>query len=129
MLLGDQGWEAEGSIGPVDGPAPLIATRDSFRPNPPPVVSPGQHLCGVGVVVVQVGDQAEQLGGVPPAGLANVILVARTVSVTPPRDKVARSAAGREIAGDTFFFFFLSSTWFSSVLLHHARPGQQRAWG
>ena len=60
-----RGGEPKRSIGPVDGPAPLMADLASFRQvsdDPPPVVGLRELAGGVGRMVVQVGDQAEQLG-------------------------------------------------------------------
>ena len=62
------GGVAERSIGPVDGPDSRIADLASFRVVSDPihrrVVGCGEHPGRVGLVVGQVGDQAEQLGSV-----------------------------------------------------------------
>jgi len=77
VFLGDEGWAggAEHRPGGRAGAADrgLGFLQAGFRPGPPPVVSGGEHLRRVGVMVEEVSDQAEQHRGVPP-GDGDVIL-------------------------------------------------------
>src|SRR6185312_9873073 len=77
VLLGHQGGgsgaehRSGGRAGSADRGFGLL--QGGFRAGPAPVAAGGQHLRGVCLVVVQVGDEAEQLGSVA-AGDADVVL-------------------------------------------------------
>ena len=70
--------------------------QGGLGPDPPPVIGGGQGARRVGVVVVQVGDQAEQLGGVVP-GDATVYSMTRTVSVIAAAGDGQVGAVGQEV--------------------------------
>src|ERR1019366_6118754 len=93
VLLGDQGRGsgAEHRAGGRPGAADrrLRFLQRCLGPDPPPVIGGGEDLSRVGGVIMEVGDQAEQLGGVRPATVI-VYSMTRTVSVVPPPDSSAR---------------------------------------
>jgi len=93
VLLSDQvrglGAEHRPGAGPGAADRGLGFLKGNLRSDPPPVVGGGQGMRRVGIVVVQVSDQAEQLGASRPA-TATVYSMTRTVRVFPPPQTLAR---------------------------------------